>query len=141
MNVVSLIGRLTRDPDVKYSQGGLAIGRYTLAVDRKFKKEGEPGADFIPCTCFGKTAEFAEKWFHQGLKIAVTGRIQTGSYKGKDGNTVYTTDVVVENQEFVEKKSDNAVTEDVVRQAPPADGKFHPVVDVPEGIDELLPFA
>ena len=107
MNQVVLMGRLTRDPDVRYSAGdnSLAVARYTLAVDRRFKREGEPTADFIGCVAFGRQAEFAEKYFHQGIKIAVTGRIQTGSYTNKDGNRVFTTDVVVENQEFAESKA------------------------------------
>ena len=106
MNKVIEIGRLTKDPDIRYSQGASStcIARYTLAVDRKFKQEGQPNADFINCIAFGKLGEFAEKYLHKGTKIAVTGRIQTGSYKNKDGNTVYTTDVVVEEQEFCESK-------------------------------------
>ena len=107
MNKVIEIGRLTKDPEIRYSQGASStcIARYTLAVDRKFKQEGQPNADFINCIAFGKLGEFAEKYLHKGVKIAVTGRIQTGSYKNKDGNTVYTTDVVVEEQEFCESKS------------------------------------
>ena len=107
MNKVIEIGRLTKDPEIRYSQGANAtcVARYTLAVDRKFKQEGQPNADFINCIAFGKLGEFAEKYLHKGTKIAVTGRIQTGSYKNKDGNTVYTTDVVVEEQEFCESKS------------------------------------
>lgn len=107
MNKVILIGRVVRDADIRYSQGASStcIARYTLAVDRKFKQEGQPTADFIKCIAFGKLGEFAEKYLHKGTKIAVTGRIQTGSYKNKDGNTVYTTDVVVEEQEFCESKS------------------------------------
>ena len=107
MNYVALIGRLTKNPEIRYSQGAntTCIARYTLAVDRKFKQEGQPNADFINCIAFGKIGEFAEKYLHKGIKIAVTGRIQTGSYKNKDGNTVYTTDVVVEEQEFCESKS------------------------------------
>ena len=109
MNKVELIGRLTRDAEIRYSQGEnpMAIARYTLAVDRRFKKDGEATADFINCVAFGKLGEFAEKYLHKGVKIAVSGRIQTGSYKNKDGNTVYTTDVVVEEQEFCESKSSN----------------------------------
>lgn len=105
MNKVILVGRLTKDPAIKYN-GELAIARYTLAVERKFKKDGENGADFIKCVAFGKTGEFANNYFHQGIKIAIEGRIQTGSYEDKDGKTVYTTDVIVENQEFVEKKKE-----------------------------------
>ncbi len=109
MNKVTLIGRVVRDAEIRYSQGEntTCIARYTLAVDRKFKQEGQPNADFINCIAFGKLGEFAEKYLHKGVKIAVVGRIQTGSYKNKDGNTVYTTDVVVEEQEFCESKSSN----------------------------------
>ncbi len=111
MNKVILMGRLTRDPDVRYSQGegSMAIARYTLAVDRRVRRDGnaqdQQTADFIGCVAFGKSAEFAEKYLHQGTKIAVEGRIQTGSYTNKDGQKVYTTDVVVENQEFAESKN------------------------------------
>ena len=110
MNKVILMGRLTRDPEIRYSQGenALAIARYTLAVDRRFaKRDGsnEQTADFIGCVAFGKSAEFAEKYLKQGTKIAVTGRIQTGSYTNKDGVKVYTTEVVVEEHEFAESKS------------------------------------
>ena len=101
------MGRLTRDPEVRYSAGesGTAIARYTLAVDRRFKRDGEATADFISCVSFGRTAEFAEKYFRQGLKIIVSGRIQTGSYTNRDGQKVYTTEVVVEEQEFAEGKN------------------------------------
>ena len=99
MNKVILMGRLTRDPEVRYSTSGdnqLAIARYTLAVDRRFKRDGDQSADFIRCVAFGRSGEFAEKYFHQGTKIVAEGRIQTGSYQDKDGKTVYTTEVVVE---------------------------------------------
>ena len=107
MNKVILMGRLTRDPEVRYSAGenALAIARYTLAVDRRFRRDGEATADFISCVSFGRTAEFAEKYFRQGLKIIVSGRIQTGSYTNRDGQKVYTTEVVVEEQEFAESKA------------------------------------
>lgn len=107
MNKVTLMGRLTRDPDVRYTEADppMAIARYTLAVDRRFgKKDGEQSADFINCVAFGRSGEFAEKYLHQGTKIVVSGRIQTGSYTNKEGNKVYTTDVVVEDQEFAESK-------------------------------------
>lgn len=109
MNKVELIGRLTKEPEIRYSQAAepMAIARYTLAVDRRFKKDGEATADFINCVAFGKLGEFAEKYLHKGVKIAVSGRIQTGSYTNKDGQKVYTTDVVVEEQEFCESKSSN----------------------------------
>ena len=107
MNKVILMGRLTRDPEVRYSAGenSMAIARYTLAVDRRFKRDGEATADFIGCVAFGRQAEFAERYFRQGIRIVVTGRIQTGSYTNRDGVKVYTTDVVVEEQEFAESKA------------------------------------
>ena len=107
MNKAILMGRLTRDPDVRYSQGEnpMAIARYTLAVDRRFKRDGEQSADFINCLAFGRSAEFAEKYFKQGTKIAVSGRIQTGSYTNREGVKVYTTEVVIEEQEFAESKA------------------------------------
>lgn len=139
MNKVFLIARLTRDPEIRYSntnEGQLAIARYTLAVDRRFKRDGEQTADFIRCVSFGKTAEFAEKYFHQGTKIAVEGRIQTGSYQNKDGQTVYTTEVVVENTEFAESKS--ASDQQNNQPAPaPSDG----FMDIPDNVDDSgLPF-
>ena len=105
MNTVVLMGRLTRDPEIRYSQTGTAVARYTLAVNRRFSRDGEPGADFINCIAFGKSAEFAEKYFHKGLKIVIRGRIQTGSYTNQNGATVYTTDVVIEEQNFAESKA------------------------------------
>lgn len=108
MNKVILVARLVRDPEIKYTQtanGDMAIGRFTVACDRKFKRDGEPTADFINCVAFGKTAEFLEKYCHQGTKLVVEGRWQTGSYKNKDGVTVYTNDCAVENLEFAESKA------------------------------------
>jgi single-strand DNA-binding protein len=136
MNKVILIGRLTRDADVRYSQGenASAVARYTLAVDRKFKRDGEQSADFISCVAFGKSAEFAEKYLKKGTKIAVVGRIQTGSYTNKDGQKVYTTDVIVEEQEFAESK--NASREDVPTQTAGADS----FMDIPDSVAEELPF-
>ena len=106
MNKVILIGRLTKDPEVRYTQGdnASAVARYTLAIDRRFKRDGEPTADFINCVAFAKNAEFAEKYLRQGTKIAIVGRIQTGSYTNRDGQKIYTTDIVVEEQEFAESK-------------------------------------
>ncbi len=103
------MGRLTRDPNVRYSQGENAtcVTRYTIAVDRRYKRDGEQTADFISCIAFGRAGEFAEKYFHKGIKIVVEGRIQTGSYTNKDGVKVYTTDIVVENQEFAESKAES----------------------------------
>ena len=136
MNKVIEIGRLTKDPEIRYSQGAntTCVARYTLAVDRKFKQEGQPNADFINCIAFGKLGEFAEKYLHKGVKIAVVGRIQTGSYKNKDGNTVYTTDVVVEEQEFCESKSQSN------SQPQPAQSNDNSWMSIPDGVDDGLPF-
>ena len=136
MNKVTLIGRVVRDADIRYSQGAntTCVARYTLAVDRKFKQEGQPNADFINCIAFGKLGEFAEKYLHKGTKIAVVGRIQTGSYKNKDGNTVYTTDVVVEEQEFCESKSQSN------SQPQPTQSNDNSWMDIPDGIESELPF-
>ena len=136
MNKVIEIGRLVKDPDVRYSQGASStcVARYTLAVDRKFKQEGQPTADFINCIAFGKLGEFAEKYLRKGIKIAVTGRIQTGSYKNKDGNTVYTTDVVVEEQEFCESKSQS---NSQPQAAPSNDNSW---MNIPDGVEDSLPF-
>lgn len=139
MNRVILIGRLTKDPDIRYSQGAngsTAVARYSLAVDRKFKQEGQPSADFINCIAFGKLGEFAEKYLHQGTKIAVTGRIQTGSYTNKDGQKVYTTDVVVEEQEFCESKA-NQQSQNNDRPQPSQDNSW---MSIPDGVDDGLPF-
>ena len=176
MNVVVLMGRLTRDPEVRYSAGEnpLAIARYTLAVDRRFRREGEQSADFISCVAFGRQAEFAEKYFHQGIRITVSGRIQTGSYTNRDGAKVYTTEVVVENQEFAESKAASDASRSAFAagaqqyqaappqqqyqaqqyqaappQAAPAPYAAAPAapaapddgfMNIPEGIDEELPF-
>ena len=145
MNKVILMGRLTRDPEVRYSAGdsSLAIARYSLAVDRRFKRDGEPTADFINCVSFGKTAEFAEKYFRQGLKVAITGRIQTGSYTNKDGMKVYTTDVVVEEQEFAESKAasdSNSGGYQAPVQPNPSVASGDGFMNIPDGIDEELPF-
>ena len=120
MNSVELIGRLTRDPEVRYSQGenAMAIARFTLAVDRRFRRD-DASTDFIGCVAFGRNAEFIEKYFRQGTKALITGRIQTGSYTNKDGNKVYTTDVVVEEQEFAESKSANPSSGENSYQASP----------------------
>ena len=147
MNKVILMGRLTRDPEVRYSQGEqpMAIARYSLAVDRRFARnnqEGQQTADFISCVAFAKNGEFAEKYLHKGTKIVVEGRIQTGSYTNKDGVKVYTTDVVVESQEFAESKnaqSGNGGSEGgyANSQQPQADDGF---MNIPDGIEEL-PFT
>ena len=149
MNKVILRGRLTRDPEVRYSQGGensLAIARYTLAVDRRFKRNGDDQtADFIGCVAFGRNAEFAEKYFRQGLKVVVTGRIQTGSYTNKDGVKVYTTEVIVEEQEFAESRAEaEANRASFQRQSAPSPAPSADAGDgfmnIPDGIDEELPF-
>lgn len=147
MNKVILMGRLTRDPDVRYTTGEnpLAIARYTLAVDRRFHKDGEATADFISCVVFGRAAEFAEKYFRQGLKITISGRIQTGSYTNRDEQKVYTTEIVVEEQEFAESKSsgDNGAAYYPPKQTPPpapADGADG-FMNIPDGIEEELPFS
>ena len=149
MNKVILMGRLTRDPEVRYSQGEnpLAIARFTLAVDRRFKREGEATADFINCVAFGRQAEHTERFYRQGLKVVVTGRIQTGSYTNKDGVKVYTTEVVVEEQEFAESKAVSDANAGGFRAAPTPAPAPAPVSDagdgfmnIPDGIDEELPF-
>ncbi len=143
MNKVILMGRLTRDPEVRYSQGdsSMAIARYTLAVDRRFNRSGDDAtADFIGCVAFGKAGEFAEKYFRKGTKVAISGRIQTGSYTNKDGVKVYTTDVVVEDQEFAESKNaggDGGFSGNVSRPETSAGDGF---MNIPDGIDEELPF-
>ncbi len=144
MNKVILMGRLTRDPEVRYSQGEnpMAIARYSLAVDRRFNRNNQDGqtADFINCVAFGRNGEFAEKYLRKGTKILAEGRIQTGSYTNKDGVKVYTTDIVVENQEFAESKSSQGDGGYVPAQtgAPaPADDGF---MNIPDGIEEL-PFS
>ena len=137
MNKVILMGRLTRDPDIRYSAGDnpIAIARYTLAVDRRFLRENEQSADFISCVSFNKIAEFAEKYLKQGIKICITGRIQTGSYTNKDGVKVYTTEVVVEECEFAESKKAAEET----RPTPDASGDGF--MNIPDGVeDEGLPF-
>lgn len=149
MNKVILMGRLTRDPEVRYSGAAepLAIARYTLAVDRRFSRRNsgsdEQTADFIPCVAFGKAGEFAEKYFKQGTKIAVSGRIQTGSYTNKDGNKVYTTEVIIEEQEFAESKgsasSDGGFSQSQSRPAP-GDASADGFMSIPEGIENDLPF-
>ena len=139
MNKVILMGRLTRDPEVRYSQGeqATAIARYTLAVDRRFKRDGDQTADFIGCVAFGKLGEFAEKYLRKGTKVVVTGRIQTGSYTNKDGQKVYTTDVVVESCEFVESKASQQPEENNNGFGPADENGF---MNIPDDIDEELPF-
>jgi single-strand DNA-binding protein len=147
MNKVILMGRLVKDPEVRYSQGDntMAIARYTLAVDRRRgRNDGDENtADFIGCVAFGKAAEFVEKYCHKGTKLAVTGRIQTGNYTNKEGQKVYTTDVVVEEQEFAESKN-SAGSEGgfspVSNRPAPMSSAGDGFMNIPDGIDEELPF-
>lgn len=147
MNTAVLMGRLTRDPDIRYSQGEeqRATARFTLAVDRRIRSENGPSADFISCVAFGKTAEFIEKYFRKGMKMGVTGRIQTGSYTNKEGQKVYTTDVVCNEVEFVEKKAagDGAGSASQAAGAgqnygTPDDDGF---MQIPDALDDNLPFS
>lgn len=149
MNKVILMGRLTRDPDIRYSSGEnqTAVARYTLAVDRRFKRQNDDQtADFINCVVFGKGAEFAENYLHQGIKIAVTGRIQTGSYTNREGQKVYTTDVIVEEQEFAESKSAQAgnagggYQQAAPSRPEPAQAAGDGFMNIPDAIEEELPF-
>ena len=151
MNRVILMGRLTRDPDVRYAQGEGTISnaRYTLAVDRNVSRNGnddQPTADFISCVAFGKSAEFVERFLKKGTKIAIEGRIQTGSYTNKEGQRVYTTDVVVDRHEFCESKG-SSTSGDSGYTAPAPSGNAgsdagpgDDFMNIPEGIDESLPF-
>ena len=179
MNKVILMGRLTRDPDIRYTQGdnSMCIARYTLAVDRRFSRNGNNdgnSADFIPCVAFGKSAEFCEKYLRKGTKMAVTGRIQTGSYTNKDGAKVYTTEVVIEDQEFAESKNAaagggnfggnsnyggnnnygggynggnnygggyNSGANQAPQSSAGASDSLDGFMNIPDGIDEELPFA
>ena len=153
MNKVILMGRLTRDPEVRYSQGGenpLAIARYTLAVDRRFRRDGEQTADFISCVSFGRTAEFAEKYFRQGMRVLISGRIQTGSYINRDGQKVYTTDIIVDDQEFADSKGAAADMSGYrggyqqpaqPQQPAPSSAIGDGFMNIPDGVeDEGLPF-
>ena len=143
MNKVILMGRLTRDPEVRYGTGenSTVVARYTIAVDRRFKRDGEQNADFIGCVAFGRNAEFAEKYLRQGTKIVLTGRIQTGSYTNRDGQKVYTTDIVVEEQEFAESKSaaGNGDQGNYIRPSSSA-SDVDGFMNIPDGIDDRLPF-
>lgn len=145
MNAAVLMGRLTRDPDVRYTQGPeqKAVARFTLAVDRRIRSENGPSADFISCVAFGKAAEFIEKYFRKGMKMSVTGRIQTGTYTNKEGQKVYTTDVVCNEVEFVEKK---AAGEGAGNQAAGAGQNYGTPDDdgfmqIPDALDDNLPFS
>ncbi|MDO5147265.1 MAG: single-stranded DNA-binding protein [Eubacteriales bacterium] len=154
MNKVILMGRLTRNPDIRYSQGERAtcVARYTLAVNRRFRRDGEQDADFINCVAFGRQGEFAEKYLKQGTKIVISGRIQTGSYTNREGIKVYTTDVVVEEQDFAESKAaaagyqQNAYQETPAPQPTmtsrpaPSEAVSDGFMTIPDGIEEELPF-
>ena len=145
MNKVILMGRLTRDPEVRYGSGenSTAVARYTIAVDRRFKRDGEQSADFIGCVAFGRNAEFAEKYLRQGTKIVLTGRIQTGSYTNRDGQKDYTTDIVVEEQEFAESKAAAAGNggQGNYSRASSAPSDANGFMNIPDGIDDELPFS
>ncbi len=161
MNTVILMGRLVRDPEIRYTSGdsSTAIARYRLAVDRRFKRDGQPDADFFDCVAFGRQAEFAEKYLHQGTKMVVQGRLQNDNYTDKDGRTVYRVQIVVENQEFAESKAASQQNASAYRapaqqeapaysqgdfQAPPArtapDTSADGFMNIPDSIDEQLPF-
>ena len=136
MNKVNLLSRLTREPEVRYSQGNesTAVARFTVAVDRKYKREGEQTADFINCVAFGKLGEFAEKYLHKGTKVAIVGRLQSGSYKKQDGTTVYTTDVVVEECEFAESKGSGNAPQTNDNAPKPSGDDF---MTIPDDMPEL----
>lgn len=145
MNKVILMGRLTREPDVRYAQGNgsqesMCVARYTLAVDRRGRRDGQQTADFISCVAFGRDGEFAEKYFMKGTKLTVSGRIRTGSYTNREGQKVYTTEVVIEEQEFAESKGDSSGSRQQGEQTGYTDagGGF---MNIPDGIDEELPFS
>lgn len=139
MNKVILMGRLTRDPEIRYTQGEnpLAIARYTLAVDRRFRRDGEATADFINCVAFGRQAEHAERYYHQGIRVTICGRIQTGNYTNRDGVKVYTTEVVVEEQEFAESKTSDS--RHMIRGTS-VENDSEGFMQLPDGINEEMPF-
>ena len=138
MNSVQLTGRLTHDPEIIYGNNGSTVAKFSLAVNRRYKQEGQPDADFIRCVAFGKTAEFIEKYFTKGRKMDMNGRIQTGSYTNQDGVKVYTTDIVVENVEFGESLRATAGGAEQSKNQPTvsADG----FMNIPDGLDDELPF-
>lgn len=145
MNRVILMGRLTRDPEVRYTSGenSMAVARYTLAIDRAIKKQGEQSADFINCVAFSKAAEFAEKYFRQGMRVLVSGRIQTGSYTNKEGQKVYTTEVIIDTQEFADSKgaSDGSSSYQASTRPSPSSASTDGFMNIPDGVDdEGLPF-
>ncbi len=151
MNKVILMGRLTRDPEVRDSQGAsqTAVARFSVAVDRRFKREGEPDADFFNCTCFGRQAEFVEKYLHKGTKIVLSGRVQNDNYTNKDGQMVYSVRIMVDEIEFAESKNASGGNGDGgynnggyggKSDAPAASGAGDGFMNIPDGIDEDLPF-
>ena len=153
MNKVILMGRLTRDPEVRYSQGAnqTAVARFSVAVDRRFKREGEPDADFFNCTCFGKQAEFVERYLRKGVKVVLTGRVQNDNYTNKDGQMVYSVRIMVEEIEFAESKSAQGGNGDGSYNgssynrggftgSAPTTGAGDGFMNIPDGIDEELPF-
>ena len=138
MNSVQLVGRFTRDPDVRYTDGGSTVARFTLAVDRRYRKDGGEDADFISCVAFGKTAEFLEKYFRKGQRVGLNGRIQTGSYTNQEGIKVYTTDVIAENVEFVESRGTSMGEQ---QRPAPVSAVGDGFMNIPDGVeDEGLPF-
>lgn len=141
MNKVILIGRLTREPEIRYSQGqnSMAVARYTLAVDRRYKRDGDPTADFFNCTAFDKNAEFVERYLHKGMKIAIVGRIQNDNYTDRNGNKVYSVQIFVDEHEFCESKAagqDEQTNRQETNNGLDSDG----FMNIPDGIDEELPF-
>lgn len=145
MNNVSLVGRLVRDPEVRYGQNeSVSVAKFSLAVERRFKRDGEPTVDFINCTVFGKSAEFAEKYFRKGMRVAITGRIQTGSYKNKDGQTVFTTEIIVESQEIAQSKSESnesSTASNAEAGKSPYGSSGDDFMSIPEGAEDELPFS
>lgn len=145
MNNVSLVGRLVRDPEVRYGQNeGVSVAKFSLAVERKWKRDGDPTVDFINCTVFGKSAEFTEKYFRKGMRVAITGRIQTGSYKNKDGQTVFTTEIIVESQEIAQSKSESnesSTASNAEAGKSPYGSSGDDFMSIPEGSEDELPFS
>ena len=150
MNKVILMGRLTRDPEVRYGTGdnSTAVARYTIAVDRRFKRDGEQNADFIGCVAFGRNAEFAEKYLRQGIKIALTGGIQTSSYTNREGQKVYSVQIIVEDIEFAESKAASAnyngqasYEQQPMSRPEPSAAINDGFMNIPDGVDDELPFA
>jgi single-strand DNA-binding protein len=145
MNNVSLVGRLVRDPEVRYGQNeSVSVAKFSLAVERKWKRDGEPTVDFINCTVFGKSAEFTEKYFRKGMRVAITGRIQTGSYNNKDGQTVFTTEIIVESQEIAQSKSESnesSTASNAEAGKSPYGSSGDDFMSIPEGAEDELPFS